>query len=432
LDNNKSEEYYQRALKVMPGGVSSPVRAFLSVSGRPIFFSKGIGSRIVDVDSNSFIDYCCSWGALILGHAYPAVTKAVTEAITNGTSFGAPCESELLLAEKICATVKNVEKVRFVNSGTEATMSAVRLARAFTSRKKIVKFEGCYHGHSDTFLTLAGSGMATMGIPASPGVPEEVVANTITLPYNDVDAVKNEFDKHGKDIAAIIVEPIAGNMGVIPPVEGFLETLRELCDKFDAILIFDEVITGFRVDLGGAQSLYGVDADIVCLGKIIGGGFPVGAYGGSKDIMKFVAPEGPVYQAGTLAGNPVAMSAGLATLNLLNDSTYQHLESLSSALQGKMIDVAESMNINIIVNRVGSMLSLFFADSPITNYKDVKNSNLKLFPVLHSIMLRKKIYLPPSPMESLFISSSHSYKDVESTVDAFYDFCEGLEHERIS
>ncbi|MEM3637911.1 MAG: glutamate-1-semialdehyde 2,1-aminomutase [Conexivisphaerales archaeon] len=424
--------YYKRALRVMPGGVSSPVRAFGSVSGKPIFFSKGSGSRLIDVDNNSYIDYCCSWGALILGHANPEVTRAVTDAVMNGTSFGAPCESELLLAERICSIAKNIERIRFVNSGTEATMSAIRLARAYTSRKKILKFAGCYHGHADHFLSQAGSGMASLGIPSSAGIPEEVVSNTITVPYNDLESVRSVFEENGKDIAAVIVEPVAGNMGVIPPREGFLEGLREFCDKHSSLLIFDEVITGFRITLGGAQSLYKIDADVVCYGKIIGGGLPVGAYGGRNDIMRLVAPEGPVYQAGTLSGNPVAMAAGLTTLNLLGDSVYQRLEVLSSSLQRRIEKVAEEARIDITINRVGSMLGIFFTKGPVSNYEDAKKSNSKLFSTSHRILLQKSVYLPPSPMESLFISSSHSDHDIKQTADAFYDAFRVIKNERVS
>lgn len=429
---DKSWSYYERAQKVMPGGVSSPARSFAAVSGKPIFFKKGSGSKLIDLDGNSYIDYCCSWGALILGHAHPQVVKAVIDSVLNGTSFGAPCESELLLAEKITSKVKNAEMIRFVNSGTEATMSAVRLARAFTGKKKILKFAGCYHGHADYFLTQSGSGMASLGIPSSPGVPEEVTYNTITVPYNNIEAVKAQFAQHAKGIAAVIVEPVAGNMGVVPPINGFLEVLRELCDKYDALLIFDEVITGFRVSAGGAQSLYNVEADLICFGKIIGGGFPVGAYGGRKEIMKNVAPEGKVYQAGTLSGNPVATTAGLCTLNLLDNPAYEKLEWLSRLLENRIYDIAEDTKIDVTVNRVGSMFSLFFKEGPLINYEDAKKTNTKSFSIFHKSMLSHGIYIPPSPLESLFISTSHTEQDIETTLEAIHDVFVTIRNEHVS
>jgi glutamate-1-semialdehyde 2,1-aminomutase len=427
LKTAKSKELYTMAKKIMVGGVSSPVRSFYAVNGEPLFIRRGYGSKIYDADENEFIDYVLSWGPLILGHCNSKVTKAVIRSIKRGTSFGAPSEPELMLAEEICHSVPSVERVRFVNSGTEATMTAIRLARAYTSRKKILKFEGCYHGHADYFLTKGGSGLATFGVPDSAGVPEEVATGTITARYNSISDVELAFDRFGTQLAAVIVEPIAGNMGVIPPVPGFLESIRKLCSSFGSVLIFDEVITGFRVSKGGAQALYNVKPDITCLGKIIGGGFPVGAFGGRSDIMNLLSPEGPVYQAGTLSGNPVAMTAGLSVLSLLNERAYRYLERISSTLETEIRKAADSAGIELTVNRVGSMLSLFFTGSQVFDYDCVKRTKLELYPILHKRMLEYGVYLPPSPFETIFLSTAHSQDDIQETADAFGrsfgDFC---------
>ena len=413
-----SASLYKRACRVMVGGVSSPVRAFKAVGGEPLFIACGKGSKIRDVDGNSFVDYVCSWGALILGHADPSVEKEVLAAMSDGTSFGASTESELRLAEKICSSLPSVEMVRFVNSGTEATMSALRLARAYTGRSKFMKFDGCYHGHADPFLTKAGSGMATLDLPASSGVTKSSTDDTATLPYNDVEALEGFFANNPKSIAAVIVEPVAGNMGVVPAERAFLEKARELCTTYGALLIFDEVITGFRVSKTGAQGLYGVKPDLTCLGKIIGGGFPVGAYGGRHEVMRLVSPEGPVYQAGTLSGNPVAMVAGLATLSALGTQSYARLERMSRSLAKSVAEEAESAGVSTTINRVGSMVGLFLADNPVTNFAEAKRANYKMYGKFFWAMLRAGVYLPPSAFETIFVSLAHSEKDLEQTVDA--------------
>ncbi len=418
LNTERSEALYKRAQRVMVGGVSSPVRAFKSVEGKPHFIVKGKGQRIRDADGNNFIDLVLSWGPLIVGHAHPAVVRAVTCAVNNGTSFGAPTEPELKLAEQVCASVPSMEVVRFVNSGTEATMSALRLARAYTKRTKVLKFEGCYHGHADPFLSQGGSGLATFDIPVSAGVTQDQVSNTITVPYNDPNAVQEVVRTQGSDLAAIIVEPVAGNMGVIPPEPGFLDTLRRICTENGSLLIFDEIITGFRVSRGGAQSLFSVNPDITCLGKVIGGGFPVGVYGGPREIMHLVSPEGPVYQAGTLSGNPVAMTAGLATLSLLNGKAYAKLEKLSSMLESGLLEASKAAGLQVTINRVGSMVGIFFGDAPIRNFAEVKGTNHKLYPRFHRTMLESRIYLPPSPFETVFLSTAHTAADVQKTIAA--------------
>jgi glutamate-1-semialdehyde 2,1-aminomutase len=413
-----SKQLYERALRVMVGGVSSPVRAFRAVGGTPLFMVSGEGSRIRDADKNEYIDYVCSWGPLILGHAHPTVVKAVIEAVKQGTSFGASTPAELALAEKVCATVRSVEKVRFVNSGTEATMSAHRLARGFTSRNKLLKFDGCYHGHGDSFLTHAGSGLATLDLPSSAGLPPYVAADTITVPYNDVGALEAAFRDYGSEIAAAIVEPVAGNMGVVPPEPGFLQSMRKLCTQSGALLIFDEVITGFRVAPGGAQELYGVKPDVTTLGKIIGGGFPVGAYGGREEIMRMLAPDGPVYQAGTLSGNPVSMAAGLATLSHLDANSYATLERVSSKLERGLLDSAASARVPVTVNRVGSMIGLFFGSKRVRSFADAKATNAKLYVKFHRVMLTHGVYLPPSAFETIFVSTAHTEEDIELTIEA--------------
>ncbi len=416
LKTTESEALYAEAERVMVGGVSSPVRAFKAVGGAPVFIARGRGSKLWDVDGNSYIDYVCSWGPLILGHSHPRILKAITETARRGTSYGAPSVPELRLAKKICSSVPSIEKVRFVNSGTEATMSALRLARGYTSRTTLLKFDGCYHGHSDPFLTHAGSGLATFDLPASSGVPGYIGADTITIPFNDPAALEAAFRERGSAIAAAIVEPVAGNMGVVPPLPGFLETLRRLCTDNGSLLIFDEVITGFRVAAGGAQSLFGTVPDITCLGKIIGGGFPVGAYGARREIMAMVSPEGGVYQAGTLSGNPVAMAAGLATLSLLDAETYRRLDRRAGRLGEGLQEAAESAGTPITVNRVGSMVGIFFGPNPVHNFDDAKSTRSKLYARFHHMMLQEGVYLPPSAFETIFLSAAHSEVDVERTL----------------
>jgi glutamate-1-semialdehyde 2,1-aminomutase len=402
----------------MVGGVSSPVRAFKSVGGTPLFIRRGKGSKVWDEDGNRYTDYVCSWGALIIGHADDGVLSSVEETMASGTSFGAPNVPELLLAEKIVSAVPSIEKVRFVNSGTEATMSAIRLARAYTKRTKIVKFRGCYHGHADPFLTDAGSGMATLDIASSAGVTAGAAKDTVTLGYNDVGAVESLFARGGETVAAVMVEPIAGNMGVVLPIEGFLPRLRELCSQSGAVLIFDEVITGFRVAPGGAQELAGVAPDLTCLGKIIGGGFPVGAYGGREEVMSMVSPEGPVYQAGTLAGNPVAMAAGLETLSRLGGRAYSQLEARGSSLEEGLLRAAGKAKLPMNVNRAGSMLGVFLSRGPTKNFEDAKKTDGAAYAKMFWRMLEQGVYLPPSPYETLFVSLAHSQEDIEATVSA--------------
>ncbi len=401
---------------MMVGGVSSPVRAFKPVGGTPLFFARGRGSHLWDEDGNRYKDYVCSWGALIAGHAEPAVVREAGRRMGRGTSFGAPTREETMLAERISSGIPSMEKVRFVNSGTEATMSALRLARGYTRRSRVVKFEGCYHGHADPFLTKAGSGMATLDLPASAGVTEGSVADTVTLPFNDAGAVESEFRKEGDRIAAVIVEPVAGNMGVVPPADGFLPSLRKACSDSGALLIFDEVITGFRVSPGGAQELCGVRPDITTLGKIIGGGFPVGAYGGRREVMACVSPEGPVYQAGTLSGNPVAMQAGLTTVSLLGKRAYAKLESTSRELEEGLAEASAKAGVPFTVNRVGSMVGAFFIDGPVRSFDDARRTDVKAYAKFFWEMLRSGTYLPPSAFETIFVSIAHTVEDVGETV----------------
>jgi len=416
---HESEALFARARKVMVGGVNSPVRAFKAVGGDPLFVSRGKGSSIWTVDGRRYTDYVCSWGPLIAGHLHPRVQKAVASALAQGTSFGAPCENELKLAEMICACVPSIEKVRLVNSGTEATMSALRLARAYTKRDKLLKFDGCYHGHSDAFLTNAGSGLATLDVPSSAGIPAAVAAATLTIPYNDTDALESAFLARPGEFAAVIVEPVAGNMGVVPPKGGFLETARKLCSKDGSLLIFDEVITGFRVSLGGAQSLLGVRPDITCLGKVIGGGFPVGAYGAADEVMRMVAPDGPVYQAGTLSGNPVATAAGLATISLMQEGgSYRGLEATTAKLECGLQDEADRAGVAMATNRVGSMLGIFFSGGEVTNFEQAKRSDRQLYAAFHRTMLKEGVYLPPSAFETIFVSTAHTDADVDATIKA--------------
>jgi glutamate-1-semialdehyde 2,1-aminomutase len=419
LSHDQSHEVFQRSLRYLAGGVDSPVRAFRAVGGEPVVIARGEGPYLYDVDGNRYIDYVCSWGPLILGHAHPTVVEAVRQAAERGTSYGAPTEAEAELAQVIVEAMPSIELLRFVNSGTEATMSALRLARAFTGRDKIIKFEGCYHGHADGLLVQAGSGVATLGLPDSPGVPASYAQETLVARYNDAQSVETLFDRYDNEIAAVIVEPVAGNMGVVPPQPGFLESLRETTRRAGALLVFDEVITGFRVAYGGAQSLYGVAPDLTCLGKIIGGGLPVGAYGGRRDVMAMLAPEGPVYQAGTLSGNPLAMAAGLATLGELKaPGFYERLDDLSSKLIESVARAAKSAGVSLWLNRVGSMRTPFFVDAPVTDYASARRSDTNLYARFFHAMLERGVYLAPSQFETVFMSSAHTEHEIESTVAA--------------
>jgi glutamate-1-semialdehyde 2,1-aminomutase len=420
MKTERSAELLKRATAVIPGGVNSPVRAFRAVGGTPLFISRASGSNIWDVDGNRYIDYVGSWGPMILGHADPSVVEAVKFAVDRSSSFGAPTEGEVKLAEVISRRVPSVEKVRLVSSGTEATMSAIRVARGFTKRDAIIKFEGCYHGHADYLLVKAGSGVATFGLPDSPGVPADFAKHTITLPFNDAAAAKEVFASRGKEIAAVILEPIVGNIGVVPPREGFLETLRELCTQNGSVLIFDEVMTGFRVHPSGAQGLYDITPDLSTFGKIIGGGMPLGAYGGRAEIMDLVAPAGPVYQAGTLSGNPCAVAAGLKTLEGLSaPGSYEQLEKRCQKLEDGLVQALADSGVTGRVQRVGSMLTLFFNDgSTLWNYDDVKKCDHERFKKYFHLMLERGIYLPPSGYEAAFVSMAHSNDDIERTVEA--------------
>jgi len=415
-----SENIFQRAQKVIPGGVNSPVRAFRSVGGSPPFIARGQGSHLFDADGNEYIDYIGSWGPLLLGHRHPAIVAAVAEALETGTSFGAPTEREVDLAEAIRDAVPSIEMVRLVNSGTEATMSAIRVARGFTGRDLIIKFEGCYHGHVDSLLVKAGSGVATLGLPDSPGVPKSFSDTTIALPFNAPDALEAAFRAHPEQIAAVIVEPVVGNMGCVPPSPDFTKALRFLTVRHRALLIFDEVMTGFRVAFGGAQQLYGVRPDITTLGKVIGGGLPIGAYGGRAEIMSRVAPSGPIYQAGTLSGNPLAVAAGLAMLRYLkaHPETYQQLEATTAS-------ICAAAPTGTTVNRVGSMFTIFFTGQPVTNYDSAKQSDTARFAKFHRAMLERGIYLPPSQFEAAFVSAAHTEEDVRATVCGFQEFAAG-------
>ncbi|ETT72239.1 glutamate-1-semialdehyde aminotransferase [Paenibacillus sp. FSL R7-277] len=417
---------FEEAKQYIPGGVNSPVRAFKSVGLTPVYVERGEGSRIYDIDGNSFIDYVCSWGPLIMGHAHPEVVKALQETAARGTSFGAPTLLETAMAKTVVERVASVDIVRMVNSGTEATMSAIRLARGYTGRSKILKFEGSYHGHADSLLIKAGSGVATLGLPDSPGVPEGVAVNTITVPYNDLDGVKIAFERYGNEIAAIIVEPIAGNMGVVPPLPGFLEGLRKVTTGYGALLIFDEVMTGFRVDRGCAQGLFGMDPDLTCFGKVIGGGLPVGAYGGKREIMEQIAPSGPIYQAGTLSGNPLAMAAGYSTLALLTPEVYTRLESLGARLEAGLKRNAQETGIPLTINRVGSMVCPFFTEEPVINFETAKTSNLELFKRYFGKMLDQGISVPPSQFEGMFVSAAHSEQDIDDTIAGHYQALKSL------
>lgn len=414
----ESIKAFEKAKPLMPGGVNSPVRAFRSVNMNPVYMDHGKGSKITDIDGNDYIDYVLSWGPLILGHADDHVVEAIKTAAERGTSFGAPHRSETELAELVISRVPSIEVVRMVNSGTEATMSALRLARGYTGRDKILKFEGCYHGHGDSLLIKAGSGVATLGLPDSPGVPKSVAENTITVPYNDVESVKVAFDHYGSEIAAVIVEPVAGNMGVVPPNEGFLQALRSITEKNGTLLIFDEVMTGFRVGYQCAQGYFGVTPDLTCLGKVIGGGLPVGAYGGRREIMQQIAPEGTIYQAGTLSGNPLAMAAGYATLSQLEESDYESFKEKADYLAAGFRKAASDYGLPLTVNQAGSMIGIFFNEGPVTNYAEAKASNLNHFNAYFRSMLEQGISLPPSQFEGLFLSTSHSYADLDRTIEA--------------
>lgn len=418
---NQSDSLFNQAKSYIPGGVNSPVRAFNGVGGNPIFFTRGEGPYLFDADGNKYIDYVASWGPMILGHANPEVLGAVNVALENGLGFGAPTEIETSLAQKVCELIPSIEMVRMVSSGTEATMSAIRLARGYTGRDKIIKFEGCYHGHSDSLLVKAGSGALTLGVPTSPGVPKSVAEHTLTLEYNNIENVREVVKNVGHQVACIIVEPVAGNMNCIPPVDGFLQALRKACDDYGIVLIFDEVMTGFRVALGGAQSYYNVSPDLTTLGKVIGGGLPVGAFGGKREIMEYIAPIGPVYQAGTLSGNPISMSAGLAMLNILSEDKdfFNKLNNNAQKLVNGILSKANDNGIDMTANVVGGMFGLFFTEeSNVTNFEQASNCNLERFKSFYHLMLNEGVYLAPSAYEAGFISSKHTDIEIQFTIDA--------------
>lgn len=419
LNTQNSQALWQEAKELMPGGVNSPVRAFRSVGGDPLFFDKGEGAYLWDVDGNRYIDYVGAWGPAILGHAHPSVVSAVKEVVERGFGFGAPTPGENQIAKVIRDALPSMEVVRLVNSGTEATMSALRLARAFTGREKIVKFIGCYHGHADMLLVQAGSGVATLGLPDSPGVPAAAVANTLTVPYNDVKALDALFAAHGSEIAGVILEPVVGNAGVLVPHEGFLQHLRELTERHGALLIFDEVMTGFRVAWGGAQRRFGITPDLTCLAKAIGGGMPIGAYGGRRDLMEMVAPAGPMYQAGTMSGNPVAVAAGLATLaELAKPGVYEQLEATTRQLCEGLADAAAAAGVPVQINHLGAMFTVFFTDKPVSDWETAKVCDTAKFGRYHRLMREAGIYLPPSQFEANFVSLAHGPAEVDATVAA--------------
>ena len=415
---SRSEKLFAAASRLLPGGVDSPVRAFKAVGGTPVFIAAARGARIEDVDGNSYIDYVMSWGPLIHGHAPKGLRKALAAAAVRGTSFGAPTELETRLARRVALLMPSMERVRFVSSGTEATMSAARVARAFTKRDKIVKFEGCYHGHADAFLVQAGSGAMTLGVPTSPGVAANAARDTLVARYNDLDSVERVFDQHHQEIAAVIVEPIAGNMGVVPPRDGFLDGLRRICTRERSLLIFDEVISGFRASAGGAQQLFGVFPDLTCLGKIIGGGLPVGAYGGRADVMELLAPAGPVYQAGTLSGNPLAMTAGLWCLSELSGRLYRHLAKLGARLATGLAAAAREAEVPMQVNAFGSLVTPFFTSQPVRDYQSAAASDTQAYGTFFRGMLARGIYPPPSQFEAWFLSGAHTEQDVDRTIKA--------------
>ena len=423
----RSQRIFKKAVKLIPGGVNSPVRALKAVGGKPVFISRAKGSKIYDVDGRMYIDYIGSWGPMILGHANAKVTKALKKAVERGTSFGAPTELEVTLAELAIEAFPSMDMVRFVNSGTEATMSAIRLARAYTKRDRIIKFEGCYHGHADSLLVKAGSGAATFGVPDSPGVPQDVAKNTYTAIYNDLSSVKKLFEKDPQGIACVIVEGVAGNMGVVKPKAGFLEGLRVLTGQYKTLLIMDEVMSGFRLCYGGAQKIYNIAPDLTCLGKVIGGGLPVGAFGGRRDIMEMLSPSGPVYQAGTLSGNPLAMTAGITTLKeLKKKGTYERLASVTAMLCDGISEAAKKSGVKCQVQQAGGMFTVFFNDSPVKNYEDARKSDLKRFSAYFTRMLKNGIFLPPSQFEAIFVSTAHTKKDIEKTLDAVDRSFKGL------
>ncbi|MGI3315123.1 glutamate-1-semialdehyde 2,1-aminomutase [Staphylococcus chromogenes] len=415
----KSSEAFEIAEKLMPGGVNSPVRAFKAVDTPPLFMERGEGSKIYDIDGNEYIDYVLSWGPLILGHRNPKVIDAIHSVVDRGTSFGASTLEENRLAQLVIDRVPSIEKVRMVSSGTEATLDTLRLARGFTGKNKIIKFEGNYHGHSDSLLIKAGSGVATLGLPDSPGVPEGTAKNTITVPYNDLEAVQYAFDQFGNDIAAVIVEPVAGNMGVVPPVEGFLQGLRKITTDNQALLIFDEVMTGFRVGYHCAQGYFNVTPDLTCLGKVIGGGLPVGAFGGKKEIMDHIAPSGEIYQAGTLSGNPLAMTSGYMTLSQLTPESYDYFNTLGDMLEEGLKATFKKYNVPIVINRAGSMIGFFLNEGPVTNFKQANQSDLTMFSHMYRELAKEGIFLPPSQFEGMFLSTSHTKEDIQKTLDAF-------------
>jgi len=419
LDTSRSDDLFARAQQVIPGGVNSPVRAFRAVGRAPLFIRDAAGANLTDADGNRYIDYVGSWGPMILGHAHPTVIAAVREAAIRGTSYGAPTDLEIELASEIISAFPSIERVRLTSSGTEAAMSAIRLARGFTGRDRIVKFEGCYHGHSDGLLVKAGSGLATFGTPDSAGVPADFAKNTIVVPFNDVDSLRRTLEEKGSEIAGIIIEPVAGNMGCVPPKPGYLNAVRELASSFGSLLIFDEVITGFRVAYGGAQELYGIKADLTCLGKIIGGGLPVGAFGGRADVMDYLAPLGPVYQAGTLSGNPLAVSAGLAILKLLKElKPYRELDRRSARLEQGLRNAASEAGIPAVVNRVGSMLTGFFTKDSVSDWSTAKLSDTELYSRFFRNMLESGVYLAPSQFECAFVSMAHDEEHIEKTIEA--------------
>ncbi|PTF69443.1 glutamate-1-semialdehyde 2,1-aminomutase [Staphylococcus chromogenes] len=415
----KSSEAFEIAEKLMPGGVNSPVRAFKAVDTPPLFMERGEGSKIYDIDGNEYIDYVLSWGPLILGHRNPKVIDAIHSVVDRGTSFGASTLEENRLTQLVIDRVPSIEKVRMVSSGTEATLDTLRLARGFTGKNKIIKFEGNYHGHSDSLLIKAGSGVATLGLPDSPGVPEGTAKNTITVPYNDLEAVQYAFDQFGDDIAAVIVEPVAGNMGVVPPVEGFLQGLRKITTDNQALLIFDEVMTGFRVGYHCAQGYFNVTPDLTCLGKVIGGGLPVGAFGGKKEIMDHIAPSGEIYQAGTLSGNPLAMTSGYMTLSQLTPESYDYFNTLGDMLEEGLKATFKKYNVPIVINRAGSMIGFFLNEGPVTNFKQANQSDLTMFSHMYRELAKEGIFLPPSQFEGMFLSTSHTKEDIQKTLDAF-------------
>jgi glutamate-1-semialdehyde 2,1-aminomutase len=421
MDNKYPQSFalFERAREIIPGGVNSPVRAFRGVGGAPLFIKSANGATIIDADGRSYIDYVGSWGPMILGHAHPQVIAAIQDAATRGTSYGAPTELEVQLAEEVIDAFPSIEMLRLTSSGTEATMSALRVARGFTGRAKIVKFEGCYHGHGDSLLVRAGSGVATLGLPDSPGVPPEVAQNTITVPFNDAEALEQIFNEVGDQIAAVIIEPVVGNMGCVPPRDGYLQAVRRVTERHGAILIFDEVMTGFRVARGGAQQLYGVKPDMTCLGKIIGGGLPVGAFGGRREIMNVVAPAGPVYQAGTLSGNPLAVTAGLTTLRLLKDpGIYERLERATARLVEGMTEAARKIGVPTTSNRVGSMFTTFFTSEPVFDWATANRSDRAAFARFFHAMLDEGVYLAPSQFEAAFVSARHDEEVIERTIEA--------------